>query len=278
MKKTKLLVSLLFVLLVTLVFVACSGSSSSTTQGTDTTTVPVGTDGNVTTVVGGTTSQPDLVTTPAVTTKKDNTPSTPTTLGATYGLPDEMPVIYIDTYGKNITSKEEYIPGLCSIDNVNEAFAMDEAEIEIRGRGNYSWSSTEKKSYRIKFAEKTNLLGQGNGPCRSWTLLAVHCDQSLLRTAAGFYFGRNLTGLDFISSATFAKVYLNGEYVGQADVPTFTYSATENYRNIVIGGDTYIGTPSKFQNPSECTVGVFRLYDNAMSDAEVKAAYERAVK
>lgn len=225
MKKTKLLLSLLLVLLFALVFAACGGSSSTTTQGADTTTAPIGTDGNVTTAVGGTTakpvdtangttSQPDLVTTPAVTTKKDDTPSTPSTLGATYGLPDEMPVIYIDTYGKNITSKEEYIPGLCSIDNIDAAFALDEAEIEIRGRGNYSWSSTEKKSYRIKFAEKTNLLGQGNGPCRSWTLLAVHCDQSLLRTAAGFYFGRNLTGLDFISSATFAKVYLNGEYNG----------------------------------------------------------------
>ena len=225
MKKTKLLVSLLLVLLFALVFAACGGSSSTTTQGDDTTTAPIGTDGNVTTAVGGTTakpvdtangttSQPDLVTTPAVTTKKDDSPSTPSTLGATYGLPDEMPVIYIDTYGKNITSKEEYIPGLCSIDHIDEAFALDEAEIEIRGRGNYSWSNTEKKSYRIKFAEKTNLLGQGNGPCRSWTLLAVHCDQSLLRTAAGFYFGRNLTGLDFISSATFAKVYLNGEYNG----------------------------------------------------------------
>ena len=220
----KLLVSVLTVLLLVSLLVACGGASDTTKETADTTN-PIGTtdaltDNNGTTNKPGTTAKPDTtkkpgtVVTPADTTKGDQKPTPPATLGKTYGLPDEMPVFHINTYGKHITSKEEYIPGLVTIDNVDEAYAMDEAEIEIRGRGNYSWSSTEKKSYRIKFAEKTNLLGQGNGPCRSWTLLAVHCDQSMLRTAAAFYFGRNLSGLDFISSATFAKVYLNDQFLG----------------------------------------------------------------
>ena len=218
MKKMKLLLSVLTVLLLVSLFVACGGSSDTTKQTANTTnpvdtTNPV-TENNGTTAKPGTTEKPGTVVTPADTTKGDQKPTPPVTLGKTYGLPDEMPVLHINTYGKNITSKEEYIPGLVTIDNVNDAFALEDAEIEIRGRGNYSWSSTEKKSYRIKFAEKTNLLGQGNGPCRSWTLLAVHCDQSMLRTAAAFYFGRSLSGLDFVSSATFAKVYLNDEFLG----------------------------------------------------------------
>ncbi|MBO7740878.1 MAG: CotH kinase family protein, partial [Clostridia bacterium] len=225
MRKTKLFVSVFIVLLFALVLVACGDPSHTTTKGTDTTTeAPVGTTAlNGTTVKPGVSEKPGTTTKPGTTVKPGTTTKTeeggtvpvpPPTQGGTYGLPDEMPVFYIDTYGKHITSKEEYIPGLVSIDNVHEAYAMEEAEIEIRGRGNYSWSSTEKKSYRIKFAEKTNLLGQGNGPARSWKLLAVHCDQSMLRTAAAFYFGRNLSGLDFISSASFAKVYLNGEFLG----------------------------------------------------------------
>lgn len=249
MRKTKLFVSFLLVLLVALLFVAC-GDSDTATQSADITTVPYGTTAVVTgdnattakpneSVTPASTAKPGESETPATTVKSDETqkptattkpsgtvtpdettkkgsttPTTPTTLGKTYGLPDEMPVFHIDTYGVAITSKETYIPGLVSIDNVDEAYAMTEAEIEIRGRGNYSWSGTEKKSYRIKFSEKTNLLGQGNGPCRSWTLLAVHCDQSMLRTATAFYFGRNLSGLDFTSSASFAKVYLNGKFLG----------------------------------------------------------------
>ena len=219
MKKMKLLGLTLAVLLMVALFAAC-GESSDTTKSPDSTTDPAvttvgATEGsNTTTAKTSTTTKPTSQEKPADTTKESGKPATPETLGSVYNLPDEMPVLHINTYGKNITSKEEYIPGLVTIDHMNEAYALEDAEIEIRGRGNYSWSSTEKKSYRIKFAEKTNLLGQGNGPCRSWTLLAVHCDQSLLRTAAGFYFGRNLSGLDFISSATFAKVYLNDQYLG----------------------------------------------------------------
>lgn len=239
MRKTKLFVSIVLVLLTVALFAACSGSDSSqasqdttgilqTSATTDATTQPETTGGVSTTATVATTAKPTGTSTPAVTNKpenpdvpsvttKDSTskPSTPTTLGGTYGLPDEMPVFHINTQdNKPIVSKEEYLPGTVTISNVDENFAMDEAEIEIRGRGNYSWAGTEKKSYRIKFAEKTNLLGQGNGPARSWTLLAVHCDQSMLRTAAAFYLGRNLSGLDFISSASFAKVYLNGEFLG----------------------------------------------------------------
>ncbi len=132
----------------------------------------------------------------------------------TDGLPEEMPVFHIDTNGVPITSKEVYIPGTLTIGNTEEAYALSEAELEIRGRGNYSWSGTEKKSYRIKFTEKVNLLGQGNGPARSWTLLAVHCDQSMLRTAAAFKLARSLSGIGYTSSVSFAKVYLNGEFLG----------------------------------------------------------------
>ena len=126
----------------------------------------------------------------------------------------EMPIFRIDTENATpITSKEEYVAGTLSISNTEEYDASD-LTLGIRGRGNYSWSGTEKKSYRIKFDKKYQPLGQGNGPAKSWTLLAVHCDKSLLRTDAAFYFAHKLSNLSFTSSSSFVQLYLNGQYDG----------------------------------------------------------------
>ena len=131
------------------------------------------------------------------------------------GYLEKMPTFTINTEnGAPITSKEVYQNGTITVDTEEDAYNMDKAVIEIRGRGNYTWSGTEKKSYRIKFAEKTNLLGQGDGPARSWTLLAVHCDQSMLRTAAALTLADRLSGIDYSSSVRFAHLYLNGDYLG----------------------------------------------------------------
>ena len=126
----------------------------------------------------------------------------------------EMPIFRIDTENATpITSKEEYVNGTLSISNTEEHDAS-ELTLGIRGRGNYSWSGTEKKSYRIKFDKKYQPLGQGKGPAKSWTLLAVHCDKTLLRTDAAFYFAHKLFNLSFTSSSSFVQLYLNGKYDG----------------------------------------------------------------
>ncbi len=126
----------------------------------------------------------------------------------------EMPVFHIDTENATpITSKEEYVQATLSISNTDKHDAGD-LTLGIRGRGNYSWSGTEKKSYRIKFDKKYQPLGQGKGPAKSWTLLAVHCDKSLLRTDAAFYFANKLENLLFTSSSSFVQLYLNGQYDG----------------------------------------------------------------
>ena len=125
-----------------------------------------------------------------------------------------LPRFTIDTEGgAPITSKEEYVPGSLTITN-SDGFDDSNLSLGIRGRGNYSWSGTEKKSYRIKFDEKYQPLGTGKGKCKSWTLLAVHCDKSLLRTHAAFRFASQLENLPFTSSSTFVELYLNGSYDG----------------------------------------------------------------
>ena len=130
----------------------------------------------------------------------------------------EMPIFAIYTDNRTpITSKENYIPGELTIRN-SDGYDEKDMSLGIRGRGNYSWSGTEKKSYRIKFDSKTNLLGQGKGKAKSWTLLAVHCDKTLLRNDAAFHFARQLPSLPFTSTSSFVELYLNGKYDGVYEV------------------------------------------------------------
>ena len=126
----------------------------------------------------------------------------------------ELPVVSITTEtGKDVTSKVDDIAGTIAITNCDEAFELEEMEMEIRGRGNFSWK-TAKKSYRVKLAHSENLLGQGSGKARSWTLIANHCDQSLIRNYITLGYARKLENLSFISTAISVDLYLNGEYRG----------------------------------------------------------------
>jgi hypothetical protein len=73
-------------------------------------------------------------------------------------------------------------------------------------------------------------------------------------------------------------VYLNGEVAGSTEMSNFSLSeSSEKYRNLVVGGDTNIATPSKFTNPSACTIGILKLYDNALTADKVATVYGQAI-
>ncbi|MGM9637740.1 MAG: CotH kinase family protein [Eubacteriales bacterium] len=130
----------------------------------------------------------------------------------------ELPILYLTTKnGAAITSKEVYIEGTISVLNTEDQYLIDNLAMEIRGRGNYTWSSQApngKVPYKIKLSQKVNLLGEGNGKCKVWTLLADHCDQALLRNYTTLNFARSLSGIAWNSAARSVEVYLNGEYRG----------------------------------------------------------------
>ncbi len=77
----------------------------------------------------------------------------------------EMPVVSI-TSSSGINSKETYVDATASIyDEYGTAFLTD-SPISIRLRGN-STLNAEKKSYRMKFSVKQNLLNIGDGAGKS---------------------------------------------------------------------------------------------------------------
>ena len=87
---------------------------------------------------------------------------------------------------------------------------MDEQEVKIKVRGNSS-AEVAKKSYTIKFEEKTDVMDMGKA--KKWALLANPFDKSLLRVGLAFDYAEAL-GLPFVSKFRYCKLWLNDEYRG----------------------------------------------------------------
>lgn len=130
-----------------------------------------------------------------------------------------LPVMFINTEGAvPITSKEEYVYADYYVDNmgiegIENVGSQDAPQLmEIRGRGNYTWSDFDKKPYRIKLDQKTPLLGMKRN--KHFALLA-HPDDKLgfLRNTVGFEISRRL-GLAWIPAQQPVEVVLNGDYLG----------------------------------------------------------------
>ena len=88
-----------------------------------------------------------------------------------------LPVLYIQTENSAaITSKEDYINATYYLDNMGLSdyqsigTKTEPLDMEIKGRGNYSWTGFDKKPYRIKFDKKQNLFDMGKA--KKWILLA----------------------------------------------------------------------------------------------------------
>lgn len=139
-----------------------------------------------------------------------------------------LPVIYINTAGGvGVTSTEEYVAATLYVDaNGVEGFedlgsADAPLDLQIKGRGNYTWSSFDKKPYRLKLASKTALLGMKKN--KHFALLA-HADDDLafLRNTVGFEVSRRV-GLEYTPAQQPCELVLNGDYCG-------LYMLTEHIR------------------------------------------------
>lgn len=130
-----------------------------------------------------------------------------------------LPVLYIQTENNApITSKENYINATYYLDNKGLSdyqsigSKAQPLNMEIRGRGNYTWTAFDKKPYRIKLADKQPLLGMTKS--KHFALLA-HADDSkgFMRNAIGFQLSK-LIGITWTPTAKPLEVVLNGDYIG----------------------------------------------------------------
>ena len=125
----------------------------------------------------------------------------------TTNLPD---VIIHTNNAQGITSKDIYVNGYVSI-IFEDGTKIHSDGLEIRGRGNNSWTHP-KKPYRIKLNNKASLL---NLPAneRNWTLINNYGDKTLMRNLLAFDLSQRFQ-MPYTPAGVPVNVYLNGEFKG----------------------------------------------------------------
>lgn len=128
-----------------------------------------------------------------------------------------IPSLYIDlvTINQNTLDsglKSTKYPGqsVSVFDKNHEEYCISAGNVEIKGRGNSTWSIPPKKPYQIKFDTKTSILGMS--PAKKWVLLANYFDETGLRNAIASDLADAME-LDTFQYA-FADLYIGGSYRG----------------------------------------------------------------
>ena len=124
----------------------------------------------------------------------------------------DMPIISIVT-DNNISSKENYVSASVSVYAEDGVSQLEDTTISIRLRGNSTLNAL-KKSYKMKFTAKQNLLGIGDGAAKSWNLVANYYDTSMLRNMTAYEMGNMLDGMPYTPNCKSVEVYINGQYQG----------------------------------------------------------------
>ncbi|MCK9291984.1 MAG: CotH kinase family protein [Bacteroidales bacterium] len=143
-----------------------------------------------------------------------------------------LPHIFIQLYDDHQIgdiNKENYITGYMEIDGKGK-YDMYEGELEIKGRGNNTWT-LPKKPYRLKLTEKASLLDLP--AYKDWVLLAEYLDGTMLYNSIPFKTG-HLLDIPYTNHMFPVELTINGEYQG---VYTFTENKDVGEDRIDIGAD-----------------------------------------
>ena len=82
----------------------------------------------------------------------------------------------------------------------------------VRLRGNWSFTTSPKKSYRIKFDKKQNFFGSP-AEAKKWTLIPNYGDKSLIRNQLSFDISERF-GMTYTPFHQMVHLWVNGEYKG----------------------------------------------------------------
>ena len=145
------------------------------------------------------------------------TVDTPKNIKAEFFNPNEftgLPILYVNTSGVAIDSKEDYVEGVSSIVGGTNYPSFQDLEMKIKGRGNSTWwqgGIWGKKPYQIKFGDKTEVLNMPKD--KKWVLLAELSDKSLIRNKIAREIA-NISRFDYVPQAEYSEVFINEQHVG----------------------------------------------------------------
>ena len=147
-----------------------------------------------------------------------------------------IPRIVIETENRReIKDRETEIPARLQIwgEKAPESEIM---ELTIRGRGNSSWTEMPKKSYKIEFVNKQEMLGMPKD--RDWALISNYADKTLMKNYLMYHLSAKL-GAYYAPRCEFAELYINNEYLG-VYLLTETIKIGKNRINIPDNDNSYI--------------------------------------
>ncbi|MBQ2736289.1 MAG: CotH kinase family protein [Clostridia bacterium] len=121
----------------------------------------------------------------------------------------ELPIVNIDTDGKEIVTKSAYYNMTFSLTNTDKELENVKGGIRLRGNATLLFP---KKAYRMEFTDKQGLFGHKEA--RSWVLLADYLDPSALNNYAAFSLGAKSDAHLFTPTAHKVNVYINGDFRG----------------------------------------------------------------
>lgn len=145
-----------------------------------------------------------------------------------------VPIIFVTTDdGTPITSKSRWWTGKVRIDGAGVFPDLPETPIQIKGRGNSSWTSSGKAPYHMKFDVATKVLGLKKG--KHWNLIANAQSRSMTTNAVAMKMAQMVETAGFNHEIP-VDLYVNGGYRG-------SYNLTEKVglanNSIDLDNETY---------------------------------------
>ncbi len=127
-----------------------------------------------------------------------------------------LPVMYLNTKNvQPINSKKQWLDSTRMViykANGEVDYNAGTQMVQVKGRGNSTWSVKAKRPYALKLKRKAKLLGMPEG--KQWCLLANFFDPSFFRNELANYLGQNYTNLDWTPHGQHVELVLNGVHVG----------------------------------------------------------------
>ena len=192
-----------------------------------------------------------------------------------------LPVVIIETGGATVT-REEYVDATVAIESdFSEGMpSLAQKEAQIRGRGNSTWNWTYagKRPLKIKFSEKTSVLGIE--PAKHWVLLSNYADKSLLRNFVALECAKVLDNMENYATQYPVDVFVDGAYMGvytlgeQVEVADGRLWVKEDAGDANTGFLLEVGVSQDSGHPvfsSKYLRGVGVLYPKALSEEALNA-------
>ena len=123
-----------------------------------------------------------------------------------------LPVVRINTHGKSVNRRDTWVYyTTIRIEMPDGTVNYESDSLSLKGRGNGTWTETNKKPYALKLNSKAKILGMHKQ--KRWCLLANYKDRTLLRNDAALWLSRH-THMPYTVSGRYVELVWNGNHMG----------------------------------------------------------------